>query len=132
MPDKHIVYVLRSLSEPKRPYIGLTHDVGARLDAHNAGRCAHTARYRPWGVVAAIMLADEPTAIRFERYLKSGSGRAFAKRHFGPQRAPLRPLQSTCLRTTHTGLGGAYRSRDRAGTGARPRASRRALSAVSH
>jgi hypothetical protein len=37
---------------------------------------------RPWGLVAAIILADEPTAIRFERYLKSGSGRAFAKRHF--------------------------------------------------
>ena len=82
MPAKHIVYLLRSLSEPKRPYIGLTHDVDARLAAHNAGRCAHTARYRPWGLVAAIMLADEPTAIRFERYLKSGSGRAFAKRHF--------------------------------------------------
>ena len=82
MPAKHIVYLLRSLSEPKRPYIGLTHDVDARLAAHNAGRCAHTARYRPWGLVAAIMLADEPSAIRFERYLKSGSGRAFAKRHF--------------------------------------------------
>jgi predicted GIY-YIG superfamily endonuclease len=84
MPAKHIVYVLRSLSEPKRPYIGLTHDVDARLAAHNAGRCAHTAPYRPWGLVAAIIFADEPTAIRFERYLKSGSGRAFAKRHFEP------------------------------------------------
>jgi hypothetical protein len=31
----------------------------------------------------AIHLADEPTAVQFERYLKSGSGRAFAKRHFG-------------------------------------------------
>jgi predicted GIY-YIG superfamily endonuclease len=84
MPAKHIVYVLRSLSEPTRPYIGLTHDVDARLAAHNAGRCAHTARYRPWELVAAIILADEPTALRFERYLKSGSGRAFAKRHFEP------------------------------------------------
>jgi predicted GIY-YIG superfamily endonuclease len=83
MHAKHIVYVLRSVSKPHRPYIGLTHDVEARLAAHNEGRCAHTARYRPWEVVAAIVLADEPTAIRFERYLKSGSGRAFAKRHFG-------------------------------------------------
>jgi putative endonuclease len=84
MPVKHIVYILRSVPEPKRPYIGLTHGVDARLTAHNAGRCAHTARYRPWGLVAAIILADERTAIRFERYLKSGSGRAFAKRHFEP------------------------------------------------
>jgi predicted GIY-YIG superfamily endonuclease len=81
---KSIVYLLRSIREPKRPYIGLTHDLGARLDAHTAGCCPHTARYRPWEVVAAIHLADEPTAIRFERYLKSGSCRAFAKRHFEP------------------------------------------------
>jgi putative endonuclease len=82
MPPKSIVYILRSVAEPTRPYIGLTNDLPARLDAHNAGRCTHTARYRPWEVLAAIHLADEPTAIRFERYLKSGSGRAFAKRHF--------------------------------------------------
>jgi hypothetical protein len=25
----------------------------------------------------------EQAAVRFEKYLKSGSGRAFAKRHFG-------------------------------------------------
>ena len=84
MPPKSIVYVLRSLSEPERRYIGLTHDLAARLDAHNAGRCAHTARYRPWEVVVALRFADEATAVRFEHYLKSGSGRAFAKRHFGP------------------------------------------------
>jgi putative endonuclease len=83
MVTKHIVYLLRSLSDPTRPYIGLTHDLQSRLVAHNAGRCTHTARHRPWEVVAAVYLADEPTAIRFERYLKSGSGRAFAKRHFG-------------------------------------------------
>ena len=82
MLAKHIVYILRSVSQPHRPYVGLTHDVDARLDAHNAGRCTHTARYRPWSLVAAIVLADERTAIRFERYLNSGSGRAFAKRHF--------------------------------------------------
>ena len=48
MPPKRTVYILRSLSEPARPYIGLTHDVRARLADHNAGRCPHTARYRPW------------------------------------------------------------------------------------
>jgi len=83
MPPKRTVYILRSLGEPKRPYIGLTHDVHARLADHNAGRCPHTARYRPWHPHVTIELPDEQRAIQFEQYLKSGSGRAFAKRHFG-------------------------------------------------
>jgi hypothetical protein len=33
--------------------------------------------------VVSIRFADPRVAARFERYLKSGSGRAFAKRHFG-------------------------------------------------
>ena len=63
--------------------VGLSSDVAARLVHHNAGRCPHTARRRPWELHVVIEFRDEPTAIRFERYLKSGSGRAFAKRHFG-------------------------------------------------
>ena len=31
----------------------------------------------------SIQLPDEERAVAFEHYLKSGSGRAFAKRHFG-------------------------------------------------
>ena len=80
--NKHIVYLLESLKEPGRPYIGLTSDVAARLIAHNTGHCPHTARYRPWKVVVSVEFAQEGVAIRFERYLKSGSGRAFARRHF--------------------------------------------------
>jgi predicted GIY-YIG superfamily endonuclease len=82
MAPKRIVYILRSLSDPSRPYIGLTSDVRARLADHNAGRCPHTARHRPWQLDVTIELPDEQRAIAFERYLKSGSGRAFAKRHF--------------------------------------------------
>ena len=65
-------------------YVGLTSDVEARLADHNEGRCPHTAMRRPWKLHVTIEFADEHTAIRFERYLKSGSGRAFAKRHFEP------------------------------------------------
>ena len=36
---------------------------------------------RPWNVDMVIELADGERALRFERYLKSGSGVAFAKRH---------------------------------------------------
>ncbi len=79
---KRFVYLLRSLEDPNRPYVGLTSNIPSRLAAHNAGRCPHTARHKPWQVVVSIEFSDEGNAIRFERYLKSGSGRAFAKRHF--------------------------------------------------
>lgn len=68
---------------PSHFYIGLTSDVPARLADHNAGRCPHTARCRPWQLHVTSELPDEQRAVDLERYLKSGSGRAFAKRHFG-------------------------------------------------
>jgi len=80
--DKHIVYVLKNVDHPPRFYVGLTSDVHRRVDDHNAGRCPHTARHRPWQLHLSVEFPDEPRAIRFERYLKSGSGREFAKRHF--------------------------------------------------
>jgi predicted GIY-YIG superfamily endonuclease len=83
MPDKRFVYVLKSADPKPHFYIGLTSDVLARLADHNAGRCPHTARYRPWQLHVIIELPKEQQAVAFERYLKSGSGRAFAKRHFG-------------------------------------------------
>ena len=52
-----------------------------RQAAHNAGRSLHTQNGRPWDVDVLIEFADESRALAFERYLKSGSGVAFAKRH---------------------------------------------------
>jgi predicted GIY-YIG superfamily endonuclease len=80
---KRFVYVLRSLAEHDRPYIGVTSDVTRRLGFHNAGVSPHTAKYRPWILVVSMEFADEQAAVRFEQYLKSSSGRAFARRHFG-------------------------------------------------
>lgn len=79
---KRFVYVLRNTDPMPRFYVGLTSDVQGRLDDHNAGRCSHTARYRPWQLHVVIEFSDEARAVHFERYLKSGSGRAFAKRRF--------------------------------------------------
>ncbi len=79
---KRFVYVIRSIAKPDRYYVGVTSDVAHRLAAHNEGHLANTARYRPWLVHVVIEFMTEATAVRFERYLKSGSGRAFAKRHF--------------------------------------------------
>lgn len=45
----------------------------------------HTRHHADRGTfMSSLSSPDEPTALRFERYLKSGSGRAFAKRHFEP------------------------------------------------
>jgi putative endonuclease len=79
--DKRFVYVLRNSDQNPKFYIGLTSDVVARLADHNTGR-PHTASRRPWQLHVVIEFSDEQRAIRFERYLKSGSGRAFARRHF--------------------------------------------------
>lgn len=79
--DKRFVYVLKNSESTPRYYVGLTADVSARLANHNAGRCSHTAKGRPWKHHVVIEFPDEQRAIRFEQYLKSGSGRAFAKRH---------------------------------------------------
>jgi putative endonuclease len=79
---KRFVYVIKSSDADLHFYVGLTSDVFARLSAHNAGRCPHTASGRPWRLHVVIEFTDERRAVRFERYLKSGSGRAFAKRHF--------------------------------------------------
>ena len=76
------VYVLRSIGHSERYYVGLTSDVGRRLATHNAGGSVHTAALRPWELVAAIEFTNQSSAVAFEKYLKSGSGRAFAKRHF--------------------------------------------------
>ena len=83
MPEARFVYVLKSADPKSHFYTGLTTDVRARLADHNAGRCPHTARYRRWQLHVTIELPDEQRAVAFERYLKSGSGRAFAKRQFG-------------------------------------------------
>ncbi len=78
----HYVYLLESVRDRSRHYIGQTHDLKARLRGHNSGDSFHTARYRPWNLVCYLGFADETRAMTFEHYLKSGSGKTFLKRHF--------------------------------------------------
>ena len=84
MSGRRLVYVLRELN--RRPAFLCRSHLGrrGRLADHHAGRCPHTACHRPWQVHVVDQFPDQARAIRFERYLKSGSGRAFAKRHFEP------------------------------------------------
>jgi predicted GIY-YIG superfamily endonuclease len=76
------VYLLVSETDPVPHYVGLTDDLKDRLRRHNTGEVTHTAKHRPWKVEVALAFNDRTKASDFEVYLKSHSGRAFAKRHF--------------------------------------------------
>jgi putative endonuclease len=78
----YYVYLLESESYPRQPYVGLTSNLRQRIKEHNEGRSPHTAKFRPRILVAYFAFAREKTAIAFEKYVKSGSGRAFIRRHF--------------------------------------------------
>ena len=78
----HTVYVLQSLCNPDRHYVGATDELARRLTEHSAGKCPHTAKFMPWRVLVSVNFDVPEKAQTFERYLKSGSGRAFAKKHF--------------------------------------------------
>lgn len=77
----HYVYLLRSERAPAQTYIGLTDDLPARLASHNQGANKHTAKFRPWELITYTAFQSRERAAQFERYLKAGSGHAFAKRH---------------------------------------------------
>ncbi len=79
--NRRFVYILKNRSNPPRYYTGLTADLRARLADHNAGKCVHTSSGRPRQLDVVLKFADEGRAVTFERYLKSGSGNAFAIRH---------------------------------------------------
>ena len=76
------VYLLKSIHFPSENYVGITSDINERLSCHNSGGSVHTAKYKPWEMVVYVHFNDEKRAREFEKYLKSGSGRAFMVRHF--------------------------------------------------
>ena len=78
----HYTYILSSESHPDRHYVGSTSDLNLRLAAHNSGKVSHTSKFKPWRVETAIAFHSKEKATAFECYLKSGSGREFARGHF--------------------------------------------------
>lgn len=61
-------------------YTGITDDLRKRLDKHNAGEVPHTSKFKPWRLKTYVAFSEAEQAVAFERYLKSASGRAFAKK----------------------------------------------------
>lgn len=84
------VYILQSLASGEHFYTGITDDLDARLSKQNVGAKTHISKFRPWRIKSYVAFADEARAIAFEKHLKSGSGRAFAKHGY-------RQLAASCL-----------------------------------
>ncbi len=78
------VYILRSQSHPEQEYTGASENLQQRLADHNAGKSPHTAKFRPWTLLWYCAFPDKLPALAFEKYLKSHSGRAFAKKRLLP------------------------------------------------
>ena len=78
----HYVYLLESERDPTKRYVGFLDNLKQRLADHNDGKSKHTLENRPWRLVTYMAFSDREKALAFERYLKVGSGHAFARRHF--------------------------------------------------
>ncbi len=76
----YCVYSLQSENNPDRYDVGLTSDVEPRLVEHNAGKSTHTNKFRPLKLMSDTAFIDKDKAEKFEAYLKTSSGRAFAKK----------------------------------------------------
>ena len=63
-------------------YIGSTDDLRRRFKSHQQGHVVSTQQHLPVALCSYIAIADEVTARSLERYFKSGSGKAFAKKRF--------------------------------------------------
>jgi putative endonuclease len=63
-------------------YVGSTDDLRRRIASHQQGHVVSASKYLPLVLRSYVAVADEITARRLERYFKSGSGKAFAKKRF--------------------------------------------------
>ncbi len=73
----HYTYILWS-SKSKNFYYGSSSDLRKRFIEHNKGLVKSTKPYLPWKLVFYAGFENKNLAEDFERYLKSGSGKAFA------------------------------------------------------
>ena len=80
-PDNELWYVYILKCKYDKIYTGCTNNLTERIKRHNLGQVEATKRLLPVSLITYIVFNDKYLAYNFERYLKKGSGRAFAKRH---------------------------------------------------
>lgn len=76
----YYVYLLQSKNDPNQKYVGYTTNIIQRLKQHNSGNVSSTTQNKPWKLITYIAFSCAEQAIAFEKYIKVGSGHAFAKR----------------------------------------------------
>ncbi|MEK7522313.1 MAG: GIY-YIG nuclease family protein [Patescibacteria group bacterium] len=76
----YYVYIL--ICKNNKPYTGCTDDLKERIERHNKDYVPATKPLLPVKLVSYFAFQNKYTAFNFEKYLKSGSGRAFMKKHF--------------------------------------------------
>ena len=69
------VCLIRSEARLDRCYVGLTSNIADRLEVHNMRGSVHTAKVRPWKLVAYFVFSSTSKALAFEKYLKTAFAR---------------------------------------------------------
>lgn len=75
------MYYVYSLECHDGYYVGCTDNLEERLKRHKKGQVPATAIRLPVKLDFYFAVQDKYKAFEFEKYLKSGSGRAFVKKH---------------------------------------------------
>ena len=75
------VYILQSQRD-KSFYTGVTNDLRKRIRDHNSGQMRYSSTKSPYVIAWYCALRNKKKALGFEKYLKSGSGFAFARKRF--------------------------------------------------
>ena len=76
----HYVYILQSITYPTKYYTGRTSDIKRRIAEHNRHKSEYSSRWKPWSLKSYVAFNSKEQVISFEQYLKTPSGRAFAKK----------------------------------------------------
>lgn len=76
----YYVYLIESAAVAGKRYVGYTENLRQRVLDHNAGTNRSTEPFRPWRLSTYCAFSTQAQAREFERYLKSGSGKAFANK----------------------------------------------------
>jgi len=80
LTSEHVYFVYILLCSNNKTYDGFTQDLNDRLERHKNGYVPYTKSLRPIKLLTYINFTNKYKAIAFEKYLKSGSGRAFMKK----------------------------------------------------
>jgi putative endonuclease len=73
------VYILFSM-DFKKHYTGFTSNLTQRILSYNELGKDWTSRYRPWKIIYTKEFDNKKEAMIYEKWLKSGVGRAFIKK----------------------------------------------------